>query len=161
MAALAVHRRRDAGLVGPCPFVEGQGGVRRVLLIGQVAHLIVEAGHREAPAGIGEGGEHPHEHVGGVVDSAAVLAGVHVMARAVDADLPVGDPPQAVPDGGRAVIVEGVAVADHAHIGTQQVGMLLDERFDRLGSDLLVALEEEAKVDGQPPGRRASTPRLP
>ena len=70
----------------------------------------------------------------------------------MDPDLPVGDAAQAVADGRRAVVVERVAVGDDADVGLQQVGVLVDERLDRLRADLLVALEEEAQVDRQPPG---------
>ena len=83
---------------------------------------------------------------------------MHVLARAVHADLPVGDSAQPVADGRRAVVVERVAVAHHAHIGTQKVRMLVDERLDRFGTDLLVALEEEAQVHRQTTG--GAHPRL-
>ena len=81
--------------------------------------------------------------------------------RPLDADLPVRDAAQPVADGRHALVVERVAVGHDAHVGAQQVGMIVDERLDRRGADLLVALEEEAQVDRQPAGGAASTPRPP
>ena len=158
MAPLTVHRRRDAGLVGPGLLVERERRVGSVFLVGEVTDLVVEAGDGHPAVGVGQLRQHPDEDVGRIVDATAVLPGVHVVPRAVHPHLPVGNAPQAIADGRRPMIVERVAVTHHAHVGPQKVGVIVDELLDRLGADLLVSLEEEAKVDRDATG--CSHPRL-
>ena len=152
MPELAVHRRGDAGLVAPGDLVEGQRGVGGALVIGQIADAVVEAGDGESAFRIGQRGQHANEHVGGVLDATAVLPGVDVVRRPLDADLPVRDAAEPVADRRDSLVVERVAVGHDAHVGVQQVGVIVDERLDRRGADLLVTLEEEAQVHRQPAG---------
>ena len=138
--------------LAPGLLVPRDAGVGLALLVGQLADLVVEAGDGDPPVGIGQAGQHADQHVGRVLAAVAVAAGVDVLGRAGDLQLPVGDAAQAVGDGRRALVVVHVRVADDGQVGLQQVGPAGDELLHRQAAHLLVALEEEAQVERQPIG---------
>ena len=101
-----------------------------------VAAVVVQ--RRDQP---GEG----HQRVG---DEPAPHAGVHGVGQRADLDVHPDQAAQAGRQGGDAdVPVAGVG--DHDDVGAQVVEVLLQQRGQGLGADLLLALDEEDDVDRQ------------
>jgi hypothetical protein len=107
---------RDAHFFSVVFVVEGELGPDFALLGGELADVVVEAGDVDAAVGVVEGGEELAKRVGGVLEGAAVEAGVEVVGGAGEGDLGVDEPAEAVGDGGEAA-GELVGVGDEGDVG--------------------------------------------
>ncbi len=82
-------RQAEIGLIDL--LVEGQGGERRPIGIGQGDHVVVEAGHPDPAIGPLERGDDLGEGVGRVLDRPAELARMEVDGGPDHVDLDVAD----------------------------------------------------------------------
>ena len=105
-------------------------------LDGDVAGVVVQAGDHAAQR---------HQRVG---DEAAPHAGVDGVGEGADLDVEADEAAQAGGEGGHAD-VPVAAVGDHDDVGPELVEVLLQERRQAVGADLLLALDEHHDVDRQ------------
>ena len=115
-------------------------------LDGDVAGVVVQAGDQAAER---------HQRVG---DETAPHAGVDGVGEGADLDVEAHQAAQAGGEGGDAD-VPVAAVGDHDDVGAELVEVLLQQRGQAVGADLLLALDEHHDVDRQvvavrPAGRR-------
>ena len=101
---------------------------------GDVAVVVVQAGD--------EAGQR-HQGVG---DEAAPHAGVDGVGEGADLDVDADQAAQAGGQGGDAD-VPVAAVGDHDDVGAELVEVLLQQRREAVGADLLLALDEHHDVD--------------
>jgi hypothetical protein len=130
--------------------VEVDGGDARAVVVGQVAHVVVEAVDRDLAVGAAHAGEDVGERVDRVGDRAAVHAGVEVAVGALDVDLQRAEPLERQRERGLVLGPLRAVGADHQVAG-EALAVRGHERAHRRAADLLLPLEEELDVDGQRP----------
>ena len=108
----------------------------------------VQARDGDVAAVVVEGADQPGERHQRVGHQPAPHAGVHGVRQGADLDVHPDQAAQARGQGGHAdVPVAGVR--DHDDVGAEVVEVLLQQCRQRLGADLLLALDEEDDVDRQ------------
>ncbi len=136
----------DADGVPPGRLVERKGGVGLALGRRQVAHVLVKPGDGDAVVVVVQAGNEATERVGRVVHGAAVVAGVKVPVRALQGDLGVGQPAQAVRDRRRLRREHG-RVRDEDDVAVEPLPLLADVRLDCHRAGFLFALDDVLEVD--------------
>ncbi len=127
------------------------GDLRQDLSLGiaEGQDLVVEARHGDVAVAIFQRGQHLAQRLNGIVDGAAVLAGVQIARRAGDFHLNVAQAAQRIDQAGQ-IGAQHVRVADHGHVGLELLAVRFDERIEAGPADLFFALDEQFHIDGQP-----------